>query len=58
MNEVLIAENRCDGVVTKRQVKETFIKLYKSQLEIVIKVTMDEKKKAELKKALEADLVK
>jgi hypothetical protein len=58
MNELLIAEKRCDGVVTKRQVKLNFIKIYKSQLEIVIKITLDEKKKAELQKALAVDLVR
>lgn len=58
MNEGLIAENRCDGVVTKRQVKLTFIKIYKTQLDIVIKITLDEKKKVELQKALATDLVR
>lgn len=58
MNEVLIAEHLCDGVVTKRQLKSNFVKIYKTQLEIVIKITLDEKKKVELQKALAADLIR
>ena len=56
MNETLKNEKRVQGEVTKRQVKANFIAMYKSQLEIVIKITLDEKKKAELQKALVADL--
>lgn len=52
MNEVMLSEKRCQGVVSKRQVKSIFQKMYKSQLEIVIKITLDEKKKEALQKAL------
>ena len=48
MNDLLLRDKWCDGVVTKRLVKQNFTHMYKSQLEIVIKVTLDEKKKAEL----------
>ena len=44
MNDILLQEDRCVGVVTKREVKQIFTDIYKSQLQIVIKMSPDEKK--------------
>jgi hypothetical protein len=38
MNDILLQEDRCVGVVTKREVKQIFTDIYKSQLQIVIKM--------------------
>lgn len=54
----MILEKRCVGMVNKRAVKEVFTKIFKSQLEIVIRITLDEKKKDQLKKELTSDLAK
>jgi len=56
MNETLLNEKRCNGIVTKREVKKIFLQIFPKQLDCVIKFGLDEKKKLELKNSLIADL--
>lgn len=44
MNETLLAEKHCVGVVTKREVRDLFVRLYQTQFAIVVKITLDDKK--------------
>lgn len=44
MHECLVQENRVTDLFTKKLVKDIFEKMYTSQLELVIKHTLDEKK--------------
>ncbi len=51
MNEVLQSECKSDGI-TKKEVKDIFIKIYTGQFEQVLKFGLDEKKQKDLYKAL------
>lgn len=44
MNEVLMGEGRCKEGVNKKQVKDIFVSFYGSQLELVVRHGLDEKK--------------
>jgi hypothetical protein len=44
MNEVLLGEGRCKEGVNKKQVKDIFVSFYGSQLELVLRYGLDEKK--------------
>lgn len=46
MNEFLLKEGRCKEGVNKKQVKDIFESVYSSQLELVVKHGLDEKKVA------------
>jgi len=52
MNDSLLRDRRCEGVVTKRFVKQNFVQIYRSQLEIVIKVTRMKRRRLSWKRLL------
>ena len=57
MNDALVSAKMVDGQrANKQQVQKVFQSMYKSQLELVIKYGLDEKKKEQLRAELDKDI--
>ena len=57
MNDALVSAKMVDGQrANKQQVQKVFQSMYKSQLELVIKYGLDEKKKEQLRTELDKDI--
>ena len=57
MNEVMVREHRCKGAVpVKTELRDTFLKVFERQLDIIVDIGVDEKTAKTLNETIELDL--